>query len=80
MSSYSKLIIDIFEKVSPTVVSISTVRIAQGAYFHAVPVQGIGSGIIIDRDGAILTNHHIVAESKIKRSFRRSLGQSGEYT
>ena len=64
MSSYSEIIVGAVNKVGPTVVSISTVRIAQDTYFRAAPVQGMGSGVIIDEGGTILTNHHIIERSR----------------
>ncbi|MDQ1279238.1 MAG: Trypsin-like serine protease [Thermoproteota archaeon] len=47
----------IVEKVEPSVVSVNTVRIAQDSFLRPVPVQGMGSGIIIDSLGHILTNY-----------------------
>ena len=47
-------------KVSPAVVSVATLRVIQESLFDAVPVRGMGSGIIFDSNGGILTNHHIV--------------------
>jgi len=61
MPSYSEIIIGAVEKEGAAVVNISTVRLAQDSFFNVVPVQGMGSGIIIDSDGTILTNHHIIA-------------------
>jgi serine protease Do len=52
------------EKVSPAVVSIGTVRVIQESLFDAVPVRGLGSGIIFDSNGGILTNHHIVEDAE----------------
>ena len=61
MLSYSELVIGAVAKAEGAVVNISTVKLAQNAFFNTVPVQGMGSGIIIDRNGTILTNHHIIA-------------------
>jgi serine protease Do len=52
-------LVRIIEKASPWVVNIS-VSMVQDAYMNAAPVQGMGSGIIIDGAGYILTNNHIV--------------------
>ena len=48
------------QKVSPAVVSVATLRVIQETMFDAVPVRGMGSGIIFDSNGGLLTNHHIV--------------------
>jgi S1-C subfamily serine protease len=61
MPSYSEVVIGAVEKTEDAVVNISTVRLAQDSFFNTVPVQGMGSGIIIDSKGTILTNHHIIA-------------------
>jgi S1-C subfamily serine protease len=53
-------VLDILEKVSKSVVNISTVRLVQTIFYQAVPVEGMGSGIIIDAEGHILTNSHVV--------------------
>jgi serine protease Do len=54
-----EVLVSIIEKASPWVVNIS-VSMVQDAYMNAAPVQGMGSGIIIDGAGYILTNNHIV--------------------
>lgn len=55
-----KEMIKAIEKVSPSVVSISIVRLVRQSFFNVVPQQGMGSGVIIDTKGHILTNYHIV--------------------
>jgi len=54
-----EMLVKIIEKASPWVVNIS-VSMVQDAYMNAAPVQGMGSGIIVDGAGYILTNNHIV--------------------
>jgi serine protease Do len=62
MPSYSEIVIGAAEKAGESVVNISIVRMAQDSFFNTVPLQGMGSGIIIDEgSGTILTNNHIVA-------------------
>lgn len=51
---------DIIERVSNSVVNISTIKLVQNLFYHAVPVAGIGSGTVIDPQGLILTNNHVV--------------------
>jgi serine protease Do len=55
-----KNVLDIIEKVSKSVVNISTIKLVHNIFYHAVPVEGMGSGTIIDPKGLILTNHHVV--------------------
>jgi S1-C subfamily serine protease len=60
LSSYDeKAVLDILEKVSKSVVNISTVKLVQTMFYRAVPVAGMGSGTIIDSNGRILTNNHV---------------------
>ncbi|HEX2305406.1 MAG TPA: trypsin-like peptidase domain-containing protein [Nitrososphaeraceae archaeon] len=53
-------IVDAVEKVSKSVVNIASVRMVQDQLFRVFPVQGVGSGIIIDSRGHILTNNHVI--------------------
>jgi serine protease Do len=53
-------VLDIIEKVSKSVVNISTVKLVHNIFYQAVPVGGMGSGTVIDGDGLILTNNHVV--------------------
>jgi len=57
-------LIQTIEKVSPSVVNINTVRLVHDYYMNVVPLRGMGSGIIIDTNGLILTNNHIVEQSE----------------
>jgi S1-C subfamily serine protease len=50
---------DTVEKVLPSVVNIKVTSVGFGP-FGATERQGEGSGVIIARDGTILTNHHVV--------------------
>lgn len=52
------------EKVSPSVVNIATVHVVPANYFQVVPVSGVGSGLIIDSRGYVLTNSHVIARAK----------------
>ena len=56
-----KAVLDIIERVTKSVVNISTIRFVQNMFYQAVPVSGMGSGTIIDSaKGLILTNNHVV--------------------
>ena len=62
MSNYDeKAVLDLIEKVTKSVVNISTVRLVHNLFYQAVPVSGMGSGTIFDANqGLILTNNHVV--------------------
>ncbi len=51
------------QKVSPAVVSVATLRVIRENFFGTIPLRGLGSGIIFDSNGGILTNHHIVDDA-----------------
>ena len=54
--------ISTYELVAPSVVNITTTACGPEFFFCAVPSQtGSGSGVVLDREGAIVTNHHVVA-------------------
>jgi 2-alkenal reductase len=56
----SSAVIDVAAKVSPAVVKI-TVEGQSSDPFGNVPTEGIGSGVIYDSNGWILTNRHVVS-------------------
>lgn len=53
-------IVDAAKKVSNSVVNIASVRMIQDQLFRVFPVQGVGSGVVIDTRGHILTNNHVI--------------------
>ena len=56
-------IVSAVEKISPSVVNISTVRLLRDYFLYVHPVKGMGSGVIINSKGYIVTNHHVIAGS-----------------
>ena len=51
---------DVYQRVSPSVVNISTQVLRRNFFFEIYPEEGAGSGFIIDGEGRILTNYHVV--------------------
>jgi len=58
------LIVDAVEKVSKSVVNIASVRMVQDQLFRVFPVEGVGSGVIVDGKVFILTNNHVVNDAQ----------------
>jgi putative serine protease PepD len=54
---------EIYRAMSPGVVNITSTTIVQD-WFYAYPSQGSGSGSILDKEGHILTNYHVVQEAQ----------------
>lgn len=59
--SYDELpVLEVVEKVSRSVVNINTIKLFHDYYYQIVPVQGMGSGTIVDSKGHIITNNHVI--------------------
>ena len=52
--------VEAVRELGPSVVQISTDTVSISLYNRIVPQTGVGSGIIIDKLGNILTNNHVV--------------------
>jgi S1-C subfamily serine protease len=62
--------IEVYERVAPSVVSITTRLLRRSFFFEVVPEEGAGSGFVIDAAGHILTNYHVVEDAeRIEVSF-----------
>ena len=55
------------EKAMPSVVGITTTTVSSGNMFSmATETEGVGTGIIVDSNGYILTNSHVISDGKAK--------------
>ncbi|HEY3094558.1 MAG TPA: trypsin-like peptidase domain-containing protein [Nitrososphaera sp.] len=52
------------EKAARSVVNIASVRMLQDQLFRVFPVEGVGSGVVIDEKGYILTNNHVIDDAE----------------
>jgi S1-C subfamily serine protease len=50
----------VYEKVNMSVVNIATKAMQAESFFFEVPSEGSGSGSVLDREGRILTNFHVI--------------------
>jgi S1-C subfamily serine protease len=56
--------IEIYERVNQSVVYITSVSMAYNWLYEAIPQEGTGSGVIIDQNGHVLTNRHVVKDAQ----------------
>ena len=52
--------VDVYKRVVPSVVNITSTVVSYDFFFGAQSQQGAGSGFIIDKEGHILTNYHVI--------------------
>ena len=69
--------IQLYQRLSPGVVNITSTILERDFFFNVVPRQGTGSGSIIDKRGYILTNHHVIEDA---RKLEVTLANGKKYT
>jgi S1-C subfamily serine protease len=56
--------IDVYRRNIPGVVNITSKAVTFDFFYGLVPQEGQGSGFVIDKDGHILTNYHVIADAR----------------
>ncbi len=56
--------IRVYNKVSPGVVNITSTVVEYDFFFSPVPKPQTGSGIVLDLDGNVLTNYHVIESAQ----------------
>ncbi len=56
--------IDIYKNSHVATVNITSIVMQRDMFFQAYPVKGLGSGFVINDEGEIVTNKHVIAGSK----------------
>ena len=64
LDSSEAVVMRVYKDVSPAVVNIVAESLAMNFWMQLVPQYGQGSGFVIDHQGHILTNNHVVANAK----------------
>ena len=55
--------IRVYNQVNASVVNIQTITFVRD-FFSVVPEAGAGSGLVLDKQGHIVTNHHVIGDSQ----------------
>jgi S1-C subfamily serine protease len=56
--------ISVYKRLLPSVVNVTSTSLQMNFFYGMVPQQGQGSGFILDRQGHIATNYHVVADAQ----------------
>lgn len=56
--------IGVYKKALSAVVNVTASVVAYDFFYGAVPQQGQGSGFILDKQGRVLTNYHVIANAR----------------
>jgi len=56
--------ISVYRRNIPAVVNVTSRAMTFDFFYGLVPQEGQGSGFVIDKDGHILTNYHVVADAR----------------
>ncbi len=56
--------ISVYKHLLPSVVNVTSTSLQMNFFYGMVPQQGQGSGFILDRQGHIATNYHVIADAQ----------------
>jgi len=56
--------ISVYKRNIPSVVNVTSRAVTFDFFYGLVPQEGQGSGFVIDKDGHILTNYHVIADAR----------------
>lgn len=63
--SLQEYIVNAVKKLKNSVVTVVTTRIAYDFLLEPVPIRGVGSGFIVNSEGHVITNYHVIAGGEI---------------
>jgi len=58
------IFVEAAKRAAASVVTVSTVKLFELSPVTAAPVRGVGSGVIMDAEGNIVTNYHVVENAE----------------
>lgn len=56
--------VSVYKKAIPSVVNIKSRAVSYNFFYGLVPEEGQGTGFILDKQGHILTNYHVIANAQ----------------
>ena len=56
--------ISVYRRNIPSVVNVTSRALTYDFFYGLIPQDGQGSGFVIDKDGHILTNYHVIADAR----------------
>ena len=56
--------VDVYKKALASVVNIKSRAVSFNFFYGLVPEEGQGSGFVLDKQGHILTNYHVIANAR----------------
>jgi len=78
LSGLENQVTEAVEKLSESIVSVSSMRLER-RFFGIIPSEGQGSGIILDRNGLIITNNHVIdSANQVRVSLKDGRTFTGE--
>ncbi len=56
--------VNVYKKALPSVVNIKSTSVSFDFFYGVVPQEGQGSGFVLDKQGHILTNYHVIENAR----------------
>lgn len=63
LDAEEQLIANLYERIAPAVVHVTSHVTRLTFFFGPVPSEGTGSGFVLDREGHIVTNYHVIEDA-----------------
>ncbi len=60
LTADERINIEIYDRLSQGVVNVTSTTLELNFWFNVVPQQGVGSGVVVDNEGRIVTNFHVI--------------------